>query len=101
MKRDARSCSQRALRAANHAQRLHEELRPILDFARAEGVRTVVISASPRATVELAASLWGFAAGDIAAATPLVVEGVICAEMAGAVPYAAASKCSAWPRALG
>ena len=83
-----------ALTAANHAQRLHEELRPILDYARARGVRTVVISASPRATVELAASAWGFAAEDIAASTPRVTEGIICAEMAGAVPYAA-SKCSA------
>jgi phosphatidylglycerophosphatase C len=89
-----------ALRAANHAQRLHEELRPILDFARAEGVRTVVISASPRATVELAARAWGFAAEDIAASTPLVAEGVICAEMDGDVPYAA-SKCSAGRALLG
>ena len=89
-----------ALHAAHHTQRLHEELRPILDFARGQGVRTVVISASPRATVELAASVWGFAAPDIAASTPLVTEGIICAQMDGAVPYAA-TKCSAGRALMG
>jgi phosphatidylglycerophosphatase C len=97
---EMRELAAEALRATNHAQRLHEELRPILDFARARGVRTVVISASPRATVELGARAWGFAAEDIAASTPLVAEGVICAEMDGDVPYAA-SKCSAGRALLG
>jgi phosphatidylglycerophosphatase C len=89
-----------ALRATNHAGRLQEELRPILEFARGRGVRTVVISASPRATVELAARAWGFAARDIAASTPRILDGVICAEMAGSVPYGA-TKCSAGRALLG
>ena len=89
-----------ALASADHAQRLHQELRPILEYARAAGVRTVVISASPRTTVEIAASAWGFAPEDIAASTPRIADGEICAEMNGQVPYAAA-KCSAGRTLLG
>jgi phosphatidylglycerophosphatase C len=97
---ELRELIREALRASNHAARLHAELGPILDFARDRGVRTVVISASPRATVELAASAWGFRVEDIAAATPRVASGIICAEMDGAVPYAA-TKCSAGRALLG
>jgi phosphatidylglycerophosphatase C len=79
-----------ALGATNHAQRLHRELGPILEFARARRVRTVVISASPRATVIEASSLWGFAPEDIAASTPRLENGVIASAMASPVPYAAA-----------
>lgn len=89
-----------ALAITQHGQRLHEELRPILEFARKRELRTIVISASPRATVELAAGAWGFAAHDIAASTPRVVSGVIAPEMAGALPYGAA-KCVAGRALLG
>jgi len=89
-----------ALAAARHAQRLNEELRPILDFARKSELRTIVVSASPRATVELAASAWGFAAEDIAAATPRIVAGVIAPAMAGPLPYGAC-KCVAGRALLG
>lgn len=89
-----------ALIAAQHAQRLNEELRPIVDFAREHQLRTIVISASPRITVEVAASAWGFAAHDIAASTPRIVGGVIAAGMAEPVPYGAA-KCVAGRALLG
>jgi len=89
-----------ALTVAQHAQRSNEELRPILEFARENRVRTIVISASPRVTVEVAVRVWGFSAHDIAASTPRVVSGVIAAEMAGAVPYAA-DKCVAGRALLG
>ncbi len=68
-------------------ERLHRELEPILDWARASGVRCVVISASPRRMVEEAASLWGFAAADIAAATPALVDGVVAPRIEGTFPY--------------
>jgi phosphatidylglycerophosphatase C len=83
-----------ALLAASHSERLHQELAPVLRFARSHGVRTIVVSASPRAIVELAAGAWAFAATDVAASTPLVVGGVIAPQMDGALPYAAA-KCVA------
>jgi len=89
-----------ALLAASHSQRLHQELEPVLSFARSRGVRTIVVSASPRAIVELATEAWGFAAPDVAASTPLVVAGVIAPEMDGALPYAAA-KCVAGRALLG
>jgi phosphatidylglycerophosphatase C len=89
-----------ALAAAQHAQRLNEELRPILDYARSEGLRTIVISASPRVTVEVASEAWGFSAADIAASTPRVVAGVIAPAMASALPYAA-GKCVAGRALLG
>ena len=89
-----------ALAAAKHGERLNEELRPILEFAREHALRTIVVSASPRITVEVAAGVWGFAAEDIAAATPRVVCGVITAEMAAPVPYGA-DKCVAGRALLG
>ncbi|HKO49993.1 MAG TPA: HAD family hydrolase [Polyangiaceae bacterium] len=89
-----------ALAVSGHAQRLNEELRPILNFARSNGLRTIVISASPRITVELAASAWGFSAQDIAASTPRIVSGVIAPEMASALPYGS-GKCVAGRALLG
>ncbi|HYQ41209.1 MAG TPA: HAD family hydrolase [Polyangiaceae bacterium] len=89
-----------ALVATKHDQRLNEELRPVLEFARERGLRTIVVSASPRVTVEIAAGAWGFAAHDVAAATPRVVSGVIAAEMAAPVPYGA-DKCVAGRALLG
>jgi phosphatidylglycerophosphatase C len=86
---EMRELVREALLAAKHSERLHEELRPILEFARAHGVRTVVISASPRIAVEQAARQWEFSPEDIAASTPHVLHGVIAGAMAGAVPYAA------------
>ena len=86
---EMRELADEALAATRHSERLHEELRPVLEFARSRGVRTVVISASPRTTVEQATRLWGFAPEDIAASTPRVIDHVIAPAMSGAVPYAA------------
>lgn len=89
-----------ALEVTKHAHRLHRELAPILEFGRSRGLRMIVVSASPRATVELAASAWGFAAHDIAASTPRIQGGLIVPEMAGPLPYAQA-KCVAGRALLG
>jgi phosphatidylglycerophosphatase C len=89
-----------ALAASGHAERLHRELAPVLKCARERGLRAIVVSASPRATVELAASAWGFAPQDIAASTPQLSSGVIAPHMDGVVPYAAA-KCVAGRALLG
>jgi phosphatidylglycerophosphatase C len=86
---EMRELAREALDATRHAQRLHEELRPILERARACRVRTVVISASPRASVEEATRAWGFAPEDIAASTPRIEGNRIASAMEGAVPYAA------------
>jgi phosphatidylglycerophosphatase C len=86
---EMRELAREALAATQHATRLHEELRPILEHARERDVRTVVISASPRASVEEASRAWGFAPEDIAASTPRVEGDQIVSAMAGALPYAA------------
>jgi phosphoserine phosphatase len=70
------------------AQRLHRELEPILAFADGAGVRRVVVSASPRMVVEPAASLCGFQAEDVAAATPSVEAGRVRPDLRAPVPYA-------------
>ena len=70
--------------------RLTPELEPVLEWARKKSLRCVVISASPRAIVQPAAALWGFAASDVSAATPAVRGGLIAAELAAPVPYAEA-----------
>lgn len=89
-----------ALLVAGHAERLNQELGPVLEFARKYDLRTIVVSASPRVTVEIAAAAWGFRAADVAAATPRVVAGVIDAGMAAPVPYGA-DKCVAGRALLG
>lgn len=92
--------AEEALHAGELSKRMHEELRPIIEFARGRGLRTVVISASPRTIVEQAAGLWGFGVADIAASTPRIADGVISGSMDGSVPYAA-SKCVAGRALLG
>ncbi len=89
-----------ALEAANHTQRLHREIGPVLEFARGRGLRTIVVSASPRATVEIAASKWGFVPEDIAAGTPAYEGDVIAPRMASPLPYAHA-KCVAGRALIG
>lgn len=97
---EMRALVSEALEHSHHAERLHAELGPILEFARTRALRTIVVSASPRGAVELAARAWGFAAEDIAASTPRLSGDVILAEMQGAVPYAA-DKCLAGRALLG
>lgn len=70
------------------SDRLHDELEPILEWSRKRGVRSVLISASPRAIVEPAAALWGFAASDVAASTPAIEAGRVLPRMETPVPYA-------------
>jgi phosphoserine phosphatase len=50
----------------------------------------VLISASPRSVVETAALQWGFAARDIAAATPALAGERILPKLARPIPYAEA-----------
>lgn len=77
-----------ALEAARLSERLHHELEPVFDFARARGVRAVVISASPTPVVEDATRLWRIAAGDIAACTAAIEGGRLAPKLAAPVPYA-------------
>ena len=69
------------------ARRLNPELGPVLEWARRAGLRTVIVSASPRPIVEIAARLWDFAPEDIVAATPAAHAGRIVSRLAAPLPY--------------
>ena len=87
---DVQALAESVLAQERLSTRLHTELAPILEWSQKRGLRNVLISASPRVVVEPAAALWGFAASDVAAATPAVTDGQIQARMAAPVPYAEA-----------
>lgn len=82
--------ARRVVRDEGLAGRLNAELAPILDFAEQQGLRRVLISASPRVVVEAAGALVGFQPQDIAAATPALLEGQVQPRLLGNVPYAEA-----------
>lgn len=89
-----------ALKEQDLASRLHAELSPIIEWSRQHGVRSVLISASPRVVVEPAAEFWGFSPHDIAAATPAIEAGRVQPRLAAPVPYAE-GKLSAGRRLFG
>ncbi len=73
---------------AGLADRLRRELSPIFEFARAERLRVVVVSASPQGIVEQAAALWGIAPEDVFASRPAYDGDRIATRLAEPVPYA-------------
>lgn len=87
---EVEALARRVLVESDVSGRLVRELTSVLSWARDANVRCVLISASPRAIVEPAGKLWGFAPSEIAAATPRVEAGVVAAELVGSVPYAEA-----------
>lgn len=90
---ELRQLSRDALTERALSERLNRELEPIVEWARESGVRSVVVSASPRCVVEEAASLWGVSPEDIMASTPRFETGRVAPALAHAVPYAEA-KCT-------
>jgi phosphoserine phosphatase len=69
------------------AGRYNPALQLVVDWARQQGCRCVIVSASPRWILEQAAAPLGFGPEDIVGAQALVRAGVIQASMDGAVPY--------------
>ncbi len=84
-----RALAREALLARDLGARLVPEMDPILKWARSRGIRTVVISASPRPVVLEAAALWGFGPADVAAATAAVENQRFAPRMATPLPYGA------------
>ena len=68
--------------------RLQRDLEPVVEWARDAGLRTVIVSASPRWIVAEGARLWGFAPHDIAASTPELDGTRVAPRLSGEVPYA-------------
>jgi phosphatidylglycerophosphatase C len=77
-----------ALDLAGLDARLHRSLAPLFELAAREGIRIVVVSASPRFVVEQAARRWHVAPTDIAASTPALDGDRVLPELAGPIPYA-------------
>lgn len=82
------------------SSRIHEEAYAVLTWARERGIRTVVVSASPREIVELAAEKLGFAPEDVIAATASYDDDKLTTRVDRPIPYAE-GKVTALRRQLG
>ncbi len=82
-----RELAREALEAAGIERRLTEELRPILDWARRNDVRTLVISASPQIVVEEAARAWRILPKHVIGARPALDGNRIAPRMQAPLPY--------------
>jgi protein phosphatase len=69
------------------SSRIHEEVRGVLEWARAKKVRVIVVSASPREIVETAAAKLGIKGLDIVASTGLYEGDVMIAKAERPIPY--------------
>ncbi len=67
--------------------RVNDEVRPIMAYARARGLETVVVSASPRAAVVRGAASLGVPPESVFAMTPHVENGVVLPRLLGAATY--------------
>lgn len=82
------SLTREAFERTRLAQRLHPELVPIFELARATGVRIVIVSASPRPVVCEAVRLWQLDADAVIGARPGLQGDRISDHLVGVVPYA-------------
>jgi len=80
--------STKVLALARLDERLHRSLAPVFALAKERNVRILIVSASPRFIVELAAARWGVPTTDIAASTPEVRAGRLLPSLVGPIPYA-------------
>lgn len=64
---ELRTHAREALNRRHHISQIYQPLLPVLIWARDQGVRTIIVSASPQVIVEEAARHLGFAPGDIVA----------------------------------
>lgn len=67
--------------------RVQDEVRPVLAWARARGVETVVVSASVRFAVEAGTARLGVPPGSVLAMTPAVLDGRLLPRIEGPITY--------------
>ncbi len=84
---ELRTLAQRVLIERRLPARIRRELLEIFDFARAEGVRTIVVSASPHVVVTEALAMAKIEVDSVAASHPVTIGGTISASMQAPVPY--------------
>jgi phosphoserine phosphatase len=76
-----------ALIARKLADRVRRALEPVFEFAASEGIRTVVVSASPEVIVAEALAIGGVTVAALKGARPAVNDGTIQSRLSGRVPY--------------
>jgi phosphatidylglycerophosphatase C len=69
------------------AARIHPEVHDVITWARAVGLRTILVSASPREIVVAAGAIIGFAPEDIVAADAVYEDEVMCTRAVRPIPY--------------
>jgi phosphoserine phosphatase len=82
--------ARRALERTKHEARRNKCLEPVFDWARAERVRTLIVSASPRWALSVALAPLDIDESDIVASTSVFRDDRATLELAIPVPYAAA-----------
>ncbi|MEO8800276.1 MAG: haloacid dehalogenase-like hydrolase [Polyangiaceae bacterium] len=68
--------------------RIHEEVYGVLQWARERGVRTLVVSASPREVVELAVAKLGILPEDVVASSSEYLKDKLTTQIERPIPYA-------------
>jgi phosphoserine phosphatase len=97
---ELRAFARRAFEETHLRGRLFRALDFAFELAKAHGVRTFVVSASPQVIVEEAAAEWGIPATDVVACRAAVEGELILPALAAPVPYAG-EKPNALQRATG
>jgi phosphoserine phosphatase len=69
------------------AARIHAEVSAVVTWARAEGIRTILVSASPREIVVAAGAVVGFEPKDIVAADAVYEDEVMRTHVVRPIPY--------------
>lgn len=92
--------ARRALRRTEHESRRNRSLVPVIEWARTERIRTLVVSASPRWALSVALAPLAFEEPDITASTSVFHDDKATLELAMPVPYGA-SKVTAARERLG
>lgn len=87
--RELREHTRRTLAQRQHLSRIHHLLLPVLLWARAARIRTVIVSASPQVVVEEAARDLGFDAADIVGGRAKMDEDGYLPALEEPLPYGA------------
>lgn len=75
------------LARAKLSERVQPETIAVMDRLRGAGVEIMVVSASPRALVELSVASFGVEASHVVATTPIFEDGVMLPEVVRPIPY--------------
>jgi phosphoserine phosphatase len=89
---EVRTLARRAFDERGLRARVRDELNPVRDWARREGIRVIVVSASPEVVVREALSVAGIDVFGLSGAVPEIFGDVIAPKMARPVPFGADKK---------